>query len=71
MVELSSRPLAPTVRMARTHEVAGMENLPIYLVSAVQPWIISEDDFIDGVTLDDLIKRLNPGQHRYLKDQKW
>lgn len=45
-----------------------MENLPIYLVSAEQPWTISEDDFIDGVPLGDLIKRLSPGEHLYLVD---
>ncbi len=54
--------------MARTHEVAGIEGLPIYLVSAEQPWTISEDDFIDGVPLGDLIKRLTPGEHLYLVD---
>lgn len=66
---MSGRPLGlHTGHMGRTHEVSGIEGLPIYLVSAEQPWIISEDDFIDGVPLGDLMKRLTPGEHLYLVD---
>ena len=54
--------------MGRTHEVSGIESLPIYLISAEQPWIINEDDFVDGVPLSELIKRLSPGEHLYLVD---
>lgn len=66
---LLSSPLGShTVRMGSTHEVSGIEGLPIYLVSAEQPWIISEDDFIDAVPLGDVIERLSPGEHLYLVD---
>jgi hypothetical protein len=57
-----------TGQVGRTHEVSGIEGLPIYLVSANQPRTISEDDFIDGVPLGDLMKRLTPGEHLYLVD---
>lgn len=40
----------------------------MYLISAEQPSIVNEDDFIDGVPLGDLIKRLSPGEHLYLVD---
>jgi hypothetical protein len=54
--------------MAKTHTVQGIENLPIYLISAEQPWVISEDDFIVRVPLSDLLKRLGRGEHLYLVD---
>jgi len=54
--------------MAKIHEVRGIEEMPIYLISAEQPWTISEDDFIDGVPLSDLMQRLTPGEHLYLVD---
>lgn len=54
--------------MAKTHKVQGIEGLPIYLVSAEEPWVISEDDFIDSVPLRDLIARLSPDEHLYLVD---
>lgn len=54
--------------MAKTHNVAGINYLPIYLVSADQPWIISEDDFIDGVPLPELVANLRVGEHIYFVD---
>lgn len=54
--------------MTKTYEVRGVENLPIYLVSAERPRFISEDDFISGVPLGDMLERLAPGEHLYLVD---
>lgn len=54
--------------MAKTHDVDSIENLPIYLVSAKQPWLISENDFIHGVPLADVLDGLAPGEHLYLVD---
>jgi hypothetical protein len=54
--------------MASTHKVEGIENLPIYLISADQPATISEADFIDSIPLPELVARLKPGQHLYLVD---
>jgi hypothetical protein len=57
-----------TLGMAKTHKVQSIEGMPIYLVSAEPPWVISEDDFVDNVPLGDLITRISPGEHLYLVD---
>lgn len=54
--------------MARTYAVNGIDNLPVFLVSASQPRVISEDELISGVPLPDVLRGLAPGEQLYLVD---
>ena len=57
-----------TVPMAIIHEVAGIDYTPIYVISAEEPWRISEDDFVDDVPLVELLGQLSPDEHLYFVD---
>jgi hypothetical protein len=54
--------------MARIHAIEGIECAPVFLVADHDPHSVSEDDFVSGVPLTDLIERLRPGQRVYLVD---
>ena len=54
--------------MAKTHEVQGIDHLPVYLISPDDPWEIAEDDFIDGLPLVDVLNRMATGDHLYFVD---
>ena len=54
--------------MAKTHEVQGIDHLPVYLISPDDPWEIAEEDFIDGLPLVDVLNRMATGDHLYFVD---
>jgi hypothetical protein len=54
--------------MGTKHRVEGINHLPIYVIATEAPWVIDEDDFIDGVTLSDLLARVGPEEHLYFVD---
>jgi hypothetical protein len=54
--------------MAKSHEVQGIDHLPVYLISSEEPWEVAEGDFIDGVPLVDLLRRMGPDDHAYFVD---
>lgn len=54
--------------MGKTHRVEGIDHRPIYLIAAEAPWVVNEDDFIDGVPLADLVARVGPNEHLYFVD---
>lgn len=54
--------------MTRVHAIDGIEGAPVFLVAGDHPRSISEDDFLSGVPISDLIDHLQPGQHVYLVD---
>ena len=56
------------VGMAKTHEVQGIDHLPVYLISSEEPWEVAEGDFIDGVPLVDVLRRMRPDDHLYFVD---
>lgn len=52
--------------MSRT-EVSGIERSPIYVVSTeAEVWSVSQEDYLAGVGLRDLLAELGEGQHVYL-----
>ena len=66
------RLLAPwcghNVGMAKTHEVQGIDHLPVYLISPEDPWEVAEEDFIDDIPLVAVLKRMGTGDHLYFVD---
>ncbi|MDF2919809.1 hypothetical protein [Microbacterium sp. NPDC086615] len=54
--------------MTRTHAIDGIECAPVFLVAGDYPRSISEDEFLTGVPVSDLIDNLQPGQHVYVVD---
>lgn len=54
--------------MAKIHAIEGIECAPVFLVADHDPQSVSEDEFLSGVSLTDVIERLQPGQHVYLVD---
>ncbi|BAJ73996.1 predicted GTPase [Microbacterium testaceum StLB037] len=54
--------------MTNTHAIVGIEGMPVFLVAENDPRLVSEDEFVSGVPLADLIDRLQPGEHVYLVD---
>ena len=65
---LFARRCGHNVVMAKTHEVQGIDHLPVYLISPDDPWEIAEEDFIDGLPLVDVLNRMATGDHLYFVD---
>lgn len=42
--------------------------MPVYLVAEDSPFELSEEQFVSGLPLQDLVAGLSPRQHLYLVD---
>lgn len=57
-----------TDRMWSTHAVAGIDELPVYLIAEEDPGEVSEEQFLSGVALSDLLASMPAGLRLYLVD---
>lgn len=54
--------------MSKTHEVPGINHMPIYLISSEHPFTVDESDYIDDTPINELLNRLGPTEHLYFVD---
>lgn len=48
--------------------MAGIEEMPVYLLAEDDPWKFDEEQMLSGMPLAELLGRLVPGQRLYLVD---